>query len=655
MPNVRDILGKENYVYVNSLAPKELEKSVKALNDLLKEPWLNDANKDDAAALVYRVATKMLALRYFCEGYDEKDFSALNAYVKKAVPVAEKYGYKNTLNVMNNVVALAGTVNSVMGDAAAIADRVRDYDWNPVALSAEECAEVAGIFDKKAETLRKTQPVANPFGDKVKAPDFLSDAVKELEHVRDFALQCEKEYLRKADDETFNASVQDASDLLKNEYGYFQTFDAGNRTVANVQVLCTPFFDEAELFVAAHSSSNDTLVRVFAGDLELLSANRLKKLFGQLAERKCVCMIFGLTDYKNEKNENDVYDCILRFGKNGGKAYLVDTDGGRGVFNRALAYIGTQSDIGPADIGFVYLTMPLYTDVLEIFENKGMIGVAEEKAYTEIRENMPFMGFVGLNEAVRAFDKHSSWKTLAEGRSANNALHVAEYFKNLPSQTLLLDSGWGDFSDRIKAVKSPTLTFDYDDIKTRNPENIKKIMQAKLPVYAKCGMLSKYCLLGGTDKSVWRGFSREEMEERIEEATKLVMRALGVNLTPEVAVLDNLKEKSAGGLCYNGGKRIEYRYSCVKDYEWLADAICHECFHAFQHKVMYNVWCDWYWEEFGVTRGRIAEWIENNKCYFNISDNRKAYTVQVLECEARAFASDALRAADTFWHTLNID
>ena len=83
-------------------------------------------------------------------------------------------------------------------------------------------------------------------------------------------------------------------------------------------------------------------------------------------------------------------------------------------------------------------------------------------------------------------------------------------------------------------------------------------------------------------------------------------------------------------------------------------AIAHECYHAFQHKACRDGWKGWYWDDLGVTEGRVSMWYYNfygekssekaKSKYFDISEDEEAYMVQIVESDARAFEVDCEKA-----------
>ena len=139
-------------------------------------------------------------------------------------------------------------------------------------------------------------------------------------------------------------------------------------------------------------------------------------------------------------------------------------------------------------------------------------------------------------------------------------------------------------------------------------------------------------------------------------ATTLVARVLDTSYAPCVEIVpDNEWDRDgAGGVCVDGGKRIIYRASSVENYSWMEDAVCHECFHAFQHTALSVPFAEWFFTERGVTEGRIASWDDNFKVYSGTEDP-KVYRVEIVECDARAFALDCLRNIENHWKDIDFN
>ena len=156
MQTVIQTLERANTIYHTSVQKEALAEQAQALRALLAQGWLNERNRENAEALLWRVQAKELALAYFTEGYNEDDYAALAAYCAEKQPEAEQKGYGNTAQLLERLSAFAERAHAVMADAAAEAARVRTYDWQIATSSEEECREVAALFagkEKAAEAL----------------------------------------------------------------------------------------------------------------------------------------------------------------------------------------------------------------------------------------------------------------------------------------------------------------------------------------------------------------------------------------------------------------------------------------------------------------------------------------------------------------------
>ena len=71
----------------------------------------------------------------------------------------------------------------------------------------------------------------------------------------------------------------------------------------------------------------------------------------------------------------------------------------------------------------------------------------------KIKTGMPFMGFRGLNEIFVAMSSNQDWIEIGtEISNKNYTSEVKEYLSRIPNQSLLVDTGWGDFSEPCKML-----------------------------------------------------------------------------------------------------------------------------------------------------------------------------------------------------------
>jgi hypothetical protein len=107
-------------------------------------------------------------------------------------------------------------------------------------------------------------------------------------------------------------------------------------------------------------------------------------------------------------------------------------------------------------------------------------------------------------------------------------------------------------------------------------------------------------------------------------------------------------------LCCAGGKLIKYREKCVEDYEFTVKMICHECFHGFQNYAIDVQYAQWFWDDLGVTIGRVEQWRKNFSMYCG-KTNSLAYKVEIVECDANAFAEDCFRQGEEVWSAIDFE
>lgn len=655
-------IEKARAAYFGSVDVVGLKRHCEQMKRVLAGSWADKSTKKYAAAFMYKTACKSLMLVYFGSGvYREEDFNVLKTFVESSVPDAERVGLPDTCRVLGNCLAFAEKVNAVMKDVAEVSARVHDDGWKCVARSAEECKEAAAVFEEKIATLTEDDEEGSLFGKGVVCPDFVDEAVEYLRREMEFARAHADEFEDKSLRKILREKVVFEDDERKKGWEVTQSAGALYGGLASVHVLCTPFTDELKLFVAAHTDDGSVrLASASAADLLTSSSADRDKLADALVKMRVDLIVTGITAYLTEEGMEPVIGMLLGIGRKGRKVYVMDTSGARPVYD---AFVEAARKSGAAtDVDFAYLGMPKYTSVIKRLQESEIIGMSAED--TEfVRKKLPFMGYVGFNAILSS--RSDSWRETAQEHSDKNVSAANKYIPSLPDQELFIDDDWGDYSKNIAAVESQRLCFDYDDIPMFNEANIRKITESTaIGVIAKCGLISEYCLLRGADRSTWETLSREEMSERVTEATRLVLRTLGIIKKPVVEVLDKLDTKGAGGICYNGGERIVYLYRCVKNYDWMRGAVCHECFHALQHKAMYGGWFDWLMREFGVTRGRVKQWRVNSLGdedggirgkYFQIDTNKTAYLVQIFESDARAFEFDCAEAANAVRHTIDFE
>ena len=641
METAKDILERANTVYYFSVNAEELGGAEREVKALIKQSWLSSENRERGESLMWRITAKRLALIYFEEGYDGEDAAALIDFAKEKASLAKGKGYEKTALILSALAECAARVNDVMKDADEIACKVRSREWKRVAESEEVCREAERAFAQKEKQIEAIAFPSPLFNKGVKFPDVKAEILRELKKVRVFAEKCafELECKRGKDVITGLRDIRETTEWKYCEYTAL--IDASQ---ANTMFLCTPFQDEAELFIVQNSKGP---IYELSGDLLAgRSEEGLKKTFEIFLREKAAVVVTGLNGYGDE-NEEEIFRLCTEYGKGGNRAFIVDSSGNRELYTRAAHAVGAE------DIGFTYLTMPGFIDVKEFFRARGMIeDSAEDMRF--MREYLPFMGYAGLNMAVRARARGIDWRKVVTAHVRGRAERAEKYLKELPTQSQLLDSGWGDYSDPGKAPAAKS-EFNYDGIAEVDKGNIQKIMNAPVIFYQRCGMLVTYCCCAGADFSVWGMLSIEEKQDRVSLATRLLMSAMGVKVKGRVEFYDSIPgAKKAEGMCCNGGQVIMYRNGLLKsDPEYVAGVIAHECMHALQYQAKTEGWSEWMYRDAGVTFSRVEEWTLNYS--HKIDEPYNKYRNQVLEADAEAFAYDCTRGVKDVWHTIDLD
>lgn len=642
MATAKEQLEKANFVYYYSVTRSELEKAEAELSALLKQSWLSEDNAKKAEMLLWRTQAKKLALIYFEEGYDSGDAAAAADFAEQKQKLSEQKGYAKTALVLSAVARLIRQVDEVMRDADEQACKVRTYSWKAATASDKECRKVQAVFRKKAEEIEKIVFPDPLFNKGVKFPDVRAELLHELKKVEDFADKLAFE-LECKNNKDIISGVCDLRESTEWKYYEFTAQIDKSQRLPGTVFLCTPFMDEAELFVVQNSSSPVYVLERSA--LAGRSEAGLKKSFEIFARQGATLMITGLNGYEGE-NKKIIYAEAAAYGKGGHRVYVIDESGDHELYSEAAAIVNAE------DICFRYLTMPGFTDVKEFLRERGMIeDSAEDEKF--MRDYLTFMGYVGLNLAVKERSRDRDWRAAVRAHVRGRLEQARDYIEKLPSQSQLIDSGWGDFSKMVHGVPGTKAEFNYDDVSQLDITNVKNIMNAPVTFYQRCGMLVTYCCGAGADASEWKSVELTEKQERVELATRLLLRAMGVEVKGRVEFHDRIPGASdAEGVCCNGGQVIKYKNGLLKkDFSQTVHTVAHECMHALQFQAKNTGWSKWLYDDLGVTSSRVEEWILNYD--HQIDEPYNSYRNQILEADAEAFAYDCERAIKDVWHTMN--
>lgn len=649
----KDVIEKANAAYIRETETRALAVQTEALDNLLNEKDLLPDFRAKAEALRHRLYIKLCAGLYI-KSFDNAVLERALNYVTAERPQAEEKGYKKTVAVMDaaavtlkNVAALCGRIEDIKKPLLYRGVQVADFG---------ACEAAAKEINFIKETVEK-QEFLNPFGENVVFLDIRAEILKGAEAALDEINGMGAAAVKNA--------VADYVTDISNDFALFEYFPLPDREEggkARATVLCTPFKDEAKLYAtfarreAEDERGRKSKVRLYnlnCSVFEKYDLNFAESVFTFLKTENADCIAYGAGSL-GEKAQTAFFKNAMRFGRSGRQIFIVDETGDGNLYPAALAAAQTDAGLSSVDISRTYLSMPAFKDVEEELRDKGMLS---EPADYERLKRMPFMGFLGLNKIVQArVQGMTNWYDVGIRLSAANQERAERYLRKLPSSYLLIDSGWGDYSSFEVEKDEGERGFDYDGIKSVHLKNIRNIVESGESVFAKCGMIARYCTTAGGDRLEWQMLERDEMADRLDMATKLVFKILGVtDIVPEVLLLDDLENPTAGGLCVDGGKQIHYLLSSMRnDWEWAMGCIVHESFHALQHKLEQGGWSKWYYDNMGITRGRVEQWVRTRKIY-NSNTKSDVYQVHMREADARAFETDCDDGRNYAWNGMDFE
>ncbi len=605
-------------------------------------------------SLSMRLHVKELLLRYFV-GYTDDAKNEITEFVAQSLDISCDKEYTNTTKILANARDLVDEVHDIMRETVAAINRVRDGSGQIATDNTALIVEAAETIKKSLKAARELETVT-VFPEGVVIPDLAAKVVQDLvEEDAWFSEQLTANQSEAAAKLLADCVKPLSSSGFKTTAEYYENPVDRSKVTARAIVISSPFVDEAMLYAGVYSGYINHPLHILYAEKLTECKNRgvtLDALMQQARAEDMAFIVVGIDKLSGEFVD-DVKLAFLRAAHNGTHVLIVNNVGGRALYESMDKLAAADSELSTTDVYHAFLTMPSFNAVTRILSERGYITTSESDS-SRVRSALPFMGFVGLN-TILSSDPSSPWFDLAKLRSEENMDEALRYLNTLFAPRQLIDEGWGNFAGHVRFVKGEKKHFDYDDLHGLDKENIRLIMEKSgISVFDRCGLIVKYCLLSGNDVSAWPKFSAEEQSKRATTATKMIAKILDTSYAPEVEIIpeDKWTTKGAGGLCIDGGKRIVYRQDCAQNYSWMEDAICHECFHSFQHTAANSPFADWYFTELGVTQGRIAQWDDNFKVYVGDTSS-VTYRVEIVECDAKAFALDCTRNVENYWKDID--
>ena len=415
--------------------------------------------------------------------------------------------------------------------------------------------------------------------------------------------------------------------------------------LTNFMILSTPINIEAILSAYLLSTKNKkTLAIIDAKKIDFT----IEKLINSVRIKDFDLLLYNIQALYHRKDDI-IFEELIKYSKSSHNVYIVNTVGDKEFYNRCTALANDSPFFKKEDISQTYIPLPTYTDIIDLLVEKQIISRDDSMILENIRTNLAFMGYAGLNDVIKSYVEGRNWFSIGTIRSHENYnADFIKYYKNIPSKNYIISEDWKDVIDL--GIPKNITKYDYDKIKDISDEKIKYILDLDVDIWIKSGVIVKYALLGADDISSWELLADEEIKERVTKATYLLYIALEIDYRPEVIIEYEIGEDTWGGICCESGKLVKYKFKYLKDCTYAFHVICHECRHAFQYYVIQHEYDEKYLERF-ITKSMREEWSKNFKIY---DSKNKLYSAQVVEADANAFAADCKESCDAYWHLLNI-
>ena len=646
-------------IYLNSDSTDELLEALGNIEEYLANPRLYEENRMNLESIKFKIQLKYLLLSYFEKGYRSKDYEQLINAMKEIYDISLDKKYNVTIKLINNI-NIIKELYPLIKDIDSLKRSMVDGLNNRLLNNVSDYQSIIEDIEKRKLALSKySQDTIYPEKD---AKDFsiVKKVNDEFSLIINIAKSCIKDSYLSEQDDFINKYTKDIKFLVNGNSLFYPDINFDENHYANLLVLNTPINEEGELYAYYFSLQKEVKMVV----LDSLGFKGLKKkeidvIFEALENRNYSLLLEGLSTYSDNKNLEYIYLKLLEYSLKNNYVFIIDNKGENSIYYDFKEQFKKHDRYSIADFSFAYLSMPNFKELNDLLIDEELISEENKEEYfKKIKDELPFMGFVGLNQIFIKKSKDSLVDWLNIGRKLSNENYkkykIDQYLENIPNQFLLIDYSWGDYSSYQVKGDNKKKEFDYDDLNSENINNIKKIIDGDFNLFEKCGLLARYGLLCGDDVSKWPEISEEIQRERIENTTHLIFKVLSVDLKPRIEIHNDLGGDIIGQCC-DGGKIVKYARKIVNDYDQLIDTILHESFHAFQHAALNTIpYGKWFFKDLGIMPNRVQEWKINHLVY--CGDTQKDfYRHQIYEADAYAFSKDCIISSGLVWNDIDFE
>ena len=655
MATFLDIIKSARKILKSSRDFKEYEAIKPSITTSLKSFYINEENKHSLISLQSRLELKFAFLHYVKSSYDDESFKKVKDLCNEIILnrfKGQEDEFDIPISFAKEIDELITNFQPHMLNLAKINALINQKN-NVHFIPYEELrAYVEKLKDVKF-ALENCSPLCkNAFSDLAKMNIPLEN--KLLDEVNLNLSELDEIYQKELKDRFITLYEP----LKKEDNEIYAPFFDLSKNSAKILILNSPYNEEIQLYLRHFEKEHKvSIVTIDAYKLKDLAHDELFLFFEMLAKHPNSIYIDHISSFLNTDLDENIMDVIIRIHALYPSLYFFFSyEKGDNALYKSLNDTLKKKDIHELMIHSLYLYMPPFEYFIDVLSNEKMIDKEDLSLQEEIKKNMPFVGFYGLNKIIYAYKNHKDFLEIGRRLSRNHNTSLLKFFlEDLPYQSIFIDEKWGSFIKEKESLKGH-VDFDYDAISPIYKENVAKILSSSCSLFAKCGMGVSYILLGADDKSKWSLMDQELKNKRITDAVNYIYLTLGISPLPVVEITTELN-KNILGQCCEGGRRIQFQARSIDKVDELMNTILHECYHSFQYYSASVAYHDWFFKELGVTKSRISEWILNSQNYINYKTGEKgyhAYRHQIMEADANAFAADSLKEAVKYTGTIDL-
>ena len=384
--NIRQRLEYLEDVYRKSSDIEELTEAYNYVLGLLqrnhqeKGMFLSERNCLLATELLYNTRVKSLLLQYFTQGYEHEDGEALISYIQGKLSKMEEHGF---FEMKARFEALSAFLNKLMGymvEISVFLHQIKDEDGNLCTKDAEQLRKmVNNISEIESKIFADPFQAEEALGEGVELFNLKNRVKKDI----DYEISDLKKSLGIAQEMEAKQMLGQICTPFDEVYSggeceFFPVLPLRKETRANCLFLCSPFLKEVHLYVKSFADEHKRdFVVLEPNQFNGKSADVIRSIFKTLEAQGKDCLITDINTYRNSANLTDLLREMINFGKTGRYIFVIDSVGNRKFYNLAFDVAKADQNLSIMDVSYTYLTMPAYSDTIELFEEKGMITAAD--------------------------------------------------------------------------------------------------------------------------------------------------------------------------------------------------------------------------------------------------------------------------------------